>query len=572
MSWSDTEGLGKPSIDVSWVKQTFNEEWMQPMTSSREATGAGGCVVDVVELQSERDRCFRVSADCGGAVRRFTFKVCNVLETRDVLEMQLEMMERCHRDPTCGVPRPVPRASVAGGAHEPGSPGACIVLRMDAKGREVMAWCAEWVEGKPLSSVGYSTRRSRQLGRMLGRMDRALEGFNHRAGKRDLEWDLARNAIDKYLHDVTDERRRELLEFTRARVSALLDRGGWKAEVDFAFDGDGSSGSGGGLRRALVHNDANDNNVIVDDTRHANVASIIDFGDSVWTPLVHNVAIAVAYAMLSTNEGGGDFFEIARTLLRAYHLEHPLREAEACLVLPLALLRVCTTCVMAAHSVRLDPDNEYLRISEEPAWRLLAAARARFGDVACDGGDCDGGGYGDAAAMLASECGVEMPLRCISRLRNAHIGPNLSISYSTSESGPLHIVSGSGARLIASDGTVYVDCVNNVSHCGHTHPHVVQAEREQCGKLCTNTRYHYSLLAAYSERLARTFPDPLSVVYLVNSGSEANELAMRLARAATGGTDFIALEHGYVRGCHFHAHVSASRRRRRNLSVLSSPR
>ena len=126
---------------------------------------------------------------------------------------------------------------------------------------------------------------------------------------------------------------------------------------------------------------------------------------------------------------------------------------------------------------------------------------------------------------------------------------------------------GFGSRLFSIDGQSYLDCVNNVSHCGHSHPHIIRAEQQQCSLLCTNTRYHYARLSSYCERLIRTFPTPepkpilkdrtangsdnnasndnndydrrLQVVFLVNSGSEANDLALRMAHCHTHGAQGI---------------------------------
>ena len=125
--------------------------------------------------------------------------------------------------------------------------------------------------------------------------------------------------------------------------------------------------------------------------------------------------------------------------------------------------------------------------------------------------------------------------------RSEVLGPSLSTSYRNK----LAIVRGTGARLIDERGRSYVDCVNNVCHVGHSHPHVLEALARQASLLNTNTRYLYRSILDYAERLGSLFPDPLSVVYLVNSGSEANELAMRLARTATGRYDMITLDWGY---------------------------
>ena len=100
-------------------------------------------------------------------------------------------------------------------------------------------------------------------------------------------------------------------------------------------------------------------------------------------------------------------------------------------------------------------------------------------------------------------------------------------------------------HLYDSRGRAYLDCVNNVAHVGHCHPRVVRAASEQMARLNTNTRYLYDELVEYIERLTATLPRPLSVVYLVSSGSEANELALRLARAHTGRNGFIVVDPAY---------------------------
>ena len=131
--------------------------------------------------------------------------------------------------------------------------------------------------------------------------------------------------------------------------------------------------------------------------------------------------------------------------------------------------------------------------------------------------------------------------------RRAHLGTGLSLSYRE----PLHVVRGEGAYLVDAAGRRYLDAVNNVAHVGHSHPRVVEAAARQMALLNTNTRYLHETAIAYAERLAALLPGGLDVVWLVNSGSEANELALRLARAATGRRDVAVLDvayHGHTSG------------------------
>ena len=125
--------------------------------------------------------------------------------------------------------------------------------------------------------------------------------------------------------------------------------------------------------------------------------------------------------------------------------------------------------------------------------------------------------------------------------RRRRIGYNLSISYSE----PIKIVRGLGVYLYDDEGRPYLDCVNNVAHVGHCHPHVVAAGQRQMGVLNTNTRYLHDNINEYARRLTGTLPAPLSVCFFVNSGSEANDLALRLARTATGQFDMITLDVAY---------------------------
>jgi len=143
---------------------------------------------------------------------------------------------------------------------------------------------------------------------------------------------------------------------------------------------------------------------------------------------------------------------------------------------------------------------------------------------------------------------VEEPLaESIRSRRKEFIGGNLSISYRA----PLHIVRGYRQYLYDETGRAFLDAVNNVPHVGHSHPRVTAAAIRQMRVLNTNTRYLHKTLVDYAERLTATMPDPLSVCYFVNSGSEANDLALRLASAHTGRRDIMVLEGAY------HGHLSS---------------
>ena len=110
---------------------------------------------------------------------------------------------------------------------------------------------------------------------------------------------------------------------------------------------------------------------------------------------------------------------------------------------------------------------------------------------------------------------------------------------------PPRIERGWREHLIATDGRTYLDMVNNVAVLGHGHPVLADAVARQWRRLNTNSRFNYGSVVEFSERLAATLPEPLNTVFLVNSGSEADDLALRLAMAATGRQDVIALTEAY---------------------------
>jgi 4-aminobutyrate aminotransferase-like enzyme len=206
---------------------------------------------------------------------------------------------------------------------------------------------------------------------------------------------------------------------------------------------------------------------------------------------------------------------------------------------PLAIARLCLSVALAAHQRRLQPDNAYLAISEASAWQTLERLEA----VSFD----------EVHRRLVDACGLPVPPAPLGDRRSGRsvdaamaarrrlLGSSLSLSYGQ----PLKIVLGRGAYLFDHEGRRYLDGVNNVCHVGHAHARVVEAATRQMGRLNTNTRYLHDLVLDYAERLTATLPDPLEVCFFVNSGSEANELALRLARTYTGRQDIVVLDGAY---------------------------
>ena len=358
----------------------------------------------------------------------------------------------------------------------------------------------------------------RDFGRLLGSLDVALRDFDYPESDAIHGWDLAHGYIvcTGLLEHLDGEQAalvNHYLEYYRLDVLPLL----------------------GQLPRSLIHNDANDYNVLVDDVQEPQrISGLIDFGDLSYTHTVNELAIAAAYVLMRHEEP----VEVLTHLAAGYHSERPLSDAEVATLFGLTALRLCTSVCYSTAELAKRPDNEYLQVSAKPAWDLLAKLR----DIEPYVVECH----------LREACGLPTDARrsktSIVEARNRHLGRNLSLTFKE----PLKIVRGAGAYLFDERGNEYLDMVNNVCHVGHCHPRVVAAGAEQMARLNTNTRFLHDNLVDYSERLLATMPEPLSVAMFVNSGSEANELAMRLAKTYTGSRELLVVDgayHGNTTAC-----------------------
>ncbi|XP_016838408.1 5-phosphohydroxy-L-lysine phospho-lyase [Nasonia vitripennis] len=141
-----------------------------------------------------------------------------------------------------------------------------------------------------------------------------------------------------------------------------------------------------------------------------------------------------------------------------------------------------------------------------------------------------------------------MPKHETLKLRERYIGESCTLFYKSS---PLKIVRGKGQYMYDEKNEEYLDCINNVAHVGHCHPDVVRAGQEQMALLSTNMRFLHDNIVICARRLTSTLPEKLSVCFIVNSGSEANDLALRLAHTHTKNKDVITIDHAY------HGHLTS---------------
>jgi 4-aminobutyrate aminotransferase-like enzyme/Ser/Thr protein kinase RdoA (MazF antagonist) len=603
-----------------------------------------------------------------------------------------------------------------------------------------------WIDSRVWSSVNPKLNDLRfSLGKKNGEITKNLQGFNHTKAERNFDWDISQGLWTKnYLH-FNNNNEKEIISYFLKKFEAF--------QTTYKT-----------LRKAIVHNDANDNNVLVsEDLKNPKVTAIIDFGDAIKTQIINDIAITSSYAMMHHN----DPLEASLPIIKGYHEAFPIEEKELEFLYVLIAMRLIISVTKSAINKIKHPENEYLLISEKPAWNVLkkwirvsedfahfsfrntcsftvhpnqqkfknwtkdntfsiselfptinrnkihhldlsvsscfvghqkefnnldlfqfkidqlqkevptkilaggyleprnlytsteydtvgnygkqsrtihlgidfwlpenTAVHALFdGEVVIvenDFGDKEYGGLivlkhqqkdwcfytlyghntpksvlkhaigavikkGEQVAVLANypENGNWAPhlhfqvmlslldyktdfpgVAYLNQIevwknlcpnpnllfkvdgfkenlinisddiltqRKQHLGKGMSLQYQK----PLHIVKGTNQYLIDNFGQKYLDTVNNVAHVGHENFDVVKAGQNQMSLLNTNTRYLHENINNLAKEILETLPKEISVLHFVNSGSEANELAIRMIKACTDSDEIIASEHGY---------------------------
>ncbi len=300
---------------------------------ARSLYGLGGTLSP---LDSERDQNVKLLEADGTA---WTLKIANALEQAERLEFQCDMLQHLAAiDPSLPVPH-----------IRPALDGRMLPQIEGANGARHFVRLVGYLPGEAFAAAAKTPALLESLGDVLGRIDAALQSFAHIGAHTDLDWDIRRAGQSRgRLHHITDAEDRRLVEGFLDRfdkiVAPRLKR----------------------LRVSVIHNDANDYNLLVDATGNA-VTGVIDFGDAMQSVLIGELAIGCAYAILDTDDPIGAAGRIAA----AYHRHHPLQEAELDLLFDLIALRLVTSVTMSAARRDRAKENAYLSISEAPAWNLL---------------------------------------------------------------------------------------------------------------------------------------------------------------------------------------------------------
>lgn len=445
-----------------------------------------GLAGELTPLHGERDCNFRLDSISG----RYLLKVHNPADSEAVLDLQQSALRHLRSvAPDLPVPGVVPTRD-----------GRSWVQMTGRDGRHSLAWVLTWLEGRHPEPDELHAVHLREWGRTSARLGRALRGFAHPAATHPIAWDVKRlPQLRPWLSAVTADRRpavQAVLDRFEQRVVPVLPR----------------------LRAQVVHNDLAPTNVLVDD--NLAVTGITDFGDLTHTALVCDLAVAAADVL----SGRADGLELAGEVIAGYHAATPLEPEELALVADLMASRYAATVLITAWRTREQgwapeiDDEAYLQLEAMLATGLDSLA-SRFG----------------TPSLRAGRSTVRL-----AEARARSFGGQ-ELSYDP----PLHLVGGAGVVLHAADGRRYLDAYNNVPVLGHSHPAVVRAASAQLATLNTNSRYLQDAPVELAERLLATMPERFDRILLVNSGSEANDLAWRIARHATGASGGIATEWAY---------------------------
>jgi 4-aminobutyrate aminotransferase-like enzyme/Ser/Thr protein kinase RdoA (MazF antagonist) len=348
-----------------------------------------------------------------------------------------------------------------------------------------------------------------EIAAVHARLCSALRSFFHPAAGRELLWNAhATPRLRPLLEEIAASDRRAL-------VTRAIDRFEERVLPDWPH-----------LRAQIVHGDFNLDNLVLDE--QGQVAGILDFGDACHTALVADVAVAIASFL--RGRPSEDVFRVARIAVDGFASRLPLEPLELELLGDLVVARLAAIVSISNWRTHRFPENaEYIEAWDDDSWRLLEM----FDAIGPDEVKRELGGRRRAVASAE-----------LARRRNEAVGGLLTpLTYAR----PVHAVRTEGVWIYEPNGRRLLDAYNNVPVVGHCHPRVTEAVVRQTRLGATNARYLAEPLIELAERLLATFPVAagLDTVLLVNSGSEANDLAWRLAAGVTGRDGALVTEHAY---------------------------
>jgi 4-aminobutyrate aminotransferase-like enzyme/Ser/Thr protein kinase RdoA (MazF antagonist) len=351
----------------------------------------------------------------------------------------------------------------------------------------------------------------RHVGATLAATDQGLQGFFDASLQRSLAWDLRQlPQLIEWADYIEPPAARSAVRDVAQAMKLLL-------PTLRAF------------RSQAIHGDCHPRNLLVDGGGER-ICGILDFGDMIHAPLIFEPAISMAEFLmegLATADGVG-------AILQGFTAEHSPDAAEIATLFDLVAARHAITLLIHAWRARHDAAGAAdLDPGVAGAWRSLESLLMQ--------GRKSLTAHWQALADLGSLPSPATAGQVDLKRRHRLLGAGAELFYDR----PLHIARGEGVWLYDAAGAKYLDVYNNVPHVGHGHPTVAAAIARQTAVLATHTRYLHPAILDYAEELIDGLPPGLDTCIFVNSGSEANDVAWRIAKMASGQSGALIMNHAY---------------------------
>jgi Ser/Thr protein kinase RdoA (MazF antagonist) len=302
----------------------------------------------VSELPGEIDFNFRIKTEHSEG---FILKISRPNENEAYLDFQQKLIEHINQNNNNAIaPKVIKNTS-----------GHTISSITDSSGNKRHIRLLTWISGRLWSNVNPQLDDLRfSLGQQCGLLTKALQGFYHSEALRKLDWDTAQSLWTKEHLDLFTSEEKEILNYFQQQFEA--------SQSDYSQ-----------LRKSVIHNDGNDNNIVVSENLVSpKVKAVIDFGDAVFTQTINDLATTCAYALMHHN----DPLEAALPIVKGYHDSFPLEEKELKHLYNCIAMRLVISVTKSAINKIKEPDNKYLLISEKPAWQLLKKWHSLSSDFA----------------------------------------------------------------------------------------------------------------------------------------------------------------------------------------------
>ena len=314
----------------------------QPDFSLLDATdivqGHYGFSCTAEDLYSERDQNFYIKSKNG---REYILKISNPAEDQSALQMQIDCTEHVSaKDSNLNIPLTIKSST---GKN---------IITIDKDGFTYYARMVTYIPGIFLKDYEKNNNMLSSLGAFMARVSLAMKGFEHLVSSRKFPWNLSQDDfIQNFNKELKTEEEREMVNFFLHQAQTYY--------MDHGKE----------LPRAVIHNDGNDHNILVNE--QGETTGIIDFGDMGYSYQVAEPAVAMAYVALDS----GDPFKSMGQVLKGYHKAFQLSEKELKFAIYLVCLRLSISVTMSAYRKKLFPQNEYITISETSALNFLKYMR-----------------------------------------------------------------------------------------------------------------------------------------------------------------------------------------------------